>query len=223
MAIVFTMFTVATFFVLAYHTVRQLRLVSQLHAEAKSINVLQPQPSYAFSRLTSRTAVGVLVFIYFDFLVNPPTPGVVLPYITFTAVAVLLMAAAFVLPLLGMHDRLTHEKARLEAEVNEAVELTYREMQRQVRSKSYGHVDELEKALSGLLRMRERRRQARPRGPGSRRRCAGCWPPSGCRSSSGWSSSVCRGSWDEKRVSGQGRWSWTCVIDETEPGGSMIR
>jgi hypothetical protein len=155
LAFVITLFTIAAFFVLAYHTVRQLRYVSRLHAQARSVNLLQPQPAYAFSRLTSRTAIGVIAFLYLDFLVNPPTRGVALPYFTFTGVALLLMLAAFLLPLLGMHQRLAREKARLLAEVNAGVELAYRGLQKQVESKSYDQVDSLEKALSGFLRMRE--------------------------------------------------------------------
>jgi len=154
-AIAYTAITVAAFFVLAFHTIRQLRKVSQLHATAPTINLLQPRPTYAFSRLTSRTAIGVLVFLYFDFLINPPTPGASLPFFTLSAAAVALVIAAFLLPLLGMHQRLGVEKALLEGEVNQGVELTYRELQQQVRSKAYAHVDDLEKALSGLLRMRE--------------------------------------------------------------------
>ena len=154
-AVALTVFTVAAFLVLAYHTVRQLRMVSRLHAAARTINLLQPRPTYAFSRLTSRTALGVVAFFYFDFLVNPPTPGASLPYFTLAAVSLALMVAAFLLPLLGMHQRLAAEKARLEEEVNQGVEVAYRELQQQVRSKSYAHVDDLEKALSGLLRMRD--------------------------------------------------------------------
>jgi hypothetical protein len=155
LAIIFTILTVAAFFVLAYHTLRQLRRVSRLHAEATSINLLQPQPTYAFSRLTARTAIGVVVFLYVDFLVNPPTPGVVLPYITFIAVATLLMAAAFLLPLLGMHRRLQDEKARLIAEVNQAVETVYRRLLGQAGARPSKDVNELDKVLSGLLRMRD--------------------------------------------------------------------
>jgi hypothetical protein len=65
------------------------------------------------------------------------------------------MTAAFLLPLLSMHLRLAGEKARLESEVNQAVELAYRELRDQVRSKAMARVDELDKALSGLFRMRE--------------------------------------------------------------------
>jgi hypothetical protein len=151
----YTFLTVASFFILAFHTIRQLRRVSQLHAAARAINLLQPGPTYAFSRLTSRTAIGVLAFLYFDFLVNPPTEGVWLPYFTFTGVALVLMAAAFLLPLLGMHRRLSSEKARLEGEVNQGMESVYRDLQQRVRSKSYAQVDSLEKALSGFVRMRE--------------------------------------------------------------------
>jgi hypothetical protein len=154
-ALVFTIFTAASFLILGFHTFRQLRQVSELHRAATTINLLQPRPTYAFSRLTARTAIGVLAFLYFDFLVNPPTPGVALPYFTLLGAALALMVAAFLLPLLGMHGRLVAEKARLEVEVNQGMETAYEELQKQVRNKTYTHVDELEKALSGMVRMRE--------------------------------------------------------------------
>lgn len=155
LAVAFTIFTVACFLILGFHTVRQLRQVSELHRAATMINMLQPRPTYAFSRLTSRTAIGVLAFLYLDFLVNRPSPGIALPYFTFTGAALVLMAVAFVLPLLGMHQRLAAEKARLAEAVNQEMEIVYRQLQEQVRSNAYGRADQLEKALSGVLRMRD--------------------------------------------------------------------
>jgi hypothetical protein len=154
-ALVISAFISATFLVLILHTIRQLRMVSELHAAATTINLLQPRPTYAFSRLTSRSAIGVLVFMYADFAFNPPSPGATLPYVVLMAATVAVEAGAFLLPLLGMHQRLTREKARLEAEVNESVEAAYRGFLQQARSGTYDHLNELDKALSGLLRMRE--------------------------------------------------------------------
>jgi hypothetical protein len=154
-AVVLTVFNVASFFVLAYHTVRQLRRVSQLHAAAQTINLLQPRPTYAFSRLTSRTAIGVAAFLYFDFLINPPTSGAALPYFTLAGAALVLMLAAFLLPLLGMHRRLAAEKARLETEVSQSLETAYQDLLAGVRSRDYASVGDLDKTLASLLRMRE--------------------------------------------------------------------
>jgi hypothetical protein len=150
-----TAFVTATFLVLALHTIRQLRKVSELHDVAMNINLLQPRPTYAFSRLTSRTAMGVLLFLYFDFVVNPPAPGASLPFFVLVGATVIVEAAAFLLPLLGMHQRLAREKARLEAEVNESVEATYRGFLAESRSGTFDRLNELDKALSGLLRMRD--------------------------------------------------------------------
>jgi hypothetical protein len=156
LAVIFTTLTIAAFFVLGYHTIRQLRNVSRLHTEARSINLLQPQPTYAFSRLTARTAIGVVAFLYIDFLVNPPAnAAVALPYFAFTGGGLLLMGAAFIVPLLGMHRRLASEKVRLETEASQAIETVYRELQRQAGSQSFKNVDDLDKALSSLLRMRD--------------------------------------------------------------------
>jgi len=154
-AVVTTVFTVAAFFVLAYHTVRQLRRVSQLHAAAPTINLLQPRPTYAFSRLTSRTAIGVVAFLYFDFLINPPAGGAAFTYFVLTGGALVLMAAAFFLPLFGMHQRLVTEKARLNAEVNLTLETAYQDLLQGVRSRDYAGVGDLDKTLASLLKMRE--------------------------------------------------------------------
>ncbi len=155
LAVVYTALTVAAFFVLALHTIRQLRQVSRLHAAASTINLFQPRPTYAFSRLTSRTAIGVLAFLYFDFLVNPPTSGVSLPYFTLTGAAAALMLVAFLLPLLGMHSRLTLEKTRLEAEVGAAVEAVYHDLLGHVRSGDHSDTGDLDQKLTSLLKVRD--------------------------------------------------------------------
>ena len=155
LAFLMTAFTTATFLILVLHSIRQLRKVSELHAAASNINLLQPRPTYAFSRLTSRSTLGVLLFLYLDFIINPPVGGSAGPYFVLLAVTLVVEAGAFLLPLLGMHQRLTREKAQLEAEVNSSVELAYRAFQQEVRSERFDRLNELDKALSGLLRMRE--------------------------------------------------------------------
>jgi len=154
-AVAITAFTVACVFLLAFQTIRQLRRVSQLHAAAQSINLLQPRPTYAFSRLTSRTAIGVVAFLCSDFLFNPPTAGVAFPLFVFAGVALAVMAAAFFLPLLGMHQRLVTEKARFNAEVNLSLETVYQDLLQGARTRDYASAGDLDKTLASLLRMRE--------------------------------------------------------------------
>jgi hypothetical protein len=56
-----------------YHTVRQLRMVSRIHASATDVNLFRLTPLYAFSGLTAQTGIGLLLMNYFGVLTDPAT------------------------------------------------------------------------------------------------------------------------------------------------------
>lgn len=47
------------------HTVRQLRLVSRIHRLAGNINLFHRIPVHAFSALTGRTGIGIVLLVYY--------------------------------------------------------------------------------------------------------------------------------------------------------------
>jgi hypothetical protein len=101
--------------VLLYHTLRQLRAVARIHAAATRLDLLRPAPLYAFSKLTSRTAIGIVLLLYSSVVIDPENWSgvdlvVILPWVVAPSIVAV---AAFVLPLRGMHDRLAAEKERL--------------------------------------------------------------------------------------------------------------
>jgi hypothetical protein len=154
--VVFTFFSVASALILIHHTIRQLRFVSHILAAAPTLNLFQVGPAYAFSRLTARTGIGLLLFAYFNFLLNPPTPAAPLTIVhIFTSAIVVVAIAAFVLPLLGLHQRLVQEKSRLESEVNRSVETIHHELQERVASRNFAGTDDLNTTLSSLLSLRQ--------------------------------------------------------------------
>lgn len=107
--------------VFVYHTFRQLRTVSRIHASATNVNLFQSAPLYAFSWLTARTGTGLLVLNAYSILTDPAT--FVNPALFGLVVFAWLAAvASFVLPLRGMHDRIAEEKRRLLADVNERLD-----------------------------------------------------------------------------------------------------
>jgi hypothetical protein len=116
-----------------YQTIHQLTMVSRIHATATRINLFQPDPLYAFSGLTARTAMGYLlladtaVLIMYEFTLEADlmTLGIM-------AFMVALATVTFVLPLLGMHRRMVEEKTRLESEANQRLEATIAELHRRV-------------------------------------------------------------------------------------------
>jgi hypothetical protein len=150
----FTAFGIACFFILAFHTIRQLRMVNKIHASASTINLFEASPAYAFSQLTARTGIGLMLFAYFDFVLNPPDPTEPLTYLLMGTVLVVAVAA-FVLPLLGMHQRLVQEKNKVEADINRGVETIHRKLQERMASENFANLEELDKTLSILLSLRE--------------------------------------------------------------------
>ena len=114
--------------VFVYHTYRQLRLVARIHREAQRLDLYDEAPLFAFSRLTARTGLAYLAVAYFTLTVNSGslTGDIVSLGTSITAVCVGI--ACFVLPLLGIHGRLTVEKARLMEAANRRLQVVTGEL-----------------------------------------------------------------------------------------------
>jgi hypothetical protein len=149
-----TIFTVACLLILAYHTIRQLRMVSHIHTLATSINLFHAGPVYAFSELTARTGIGLIFFACFIMLLSTPAPSDLIAYLSIISI-VAMAVAAFVLPLRGMHRRLLKEKAQLETRIADGMEVAHEELQARLRARNFANADELDKVLSSLLSLRE--------------------------------------------------------------------
>ncbi len=137
-----------------YHTVHQLRMVSHIHARAKRVSLFQSTPVYAFSRLTAQSGIGLLLLNYFSYLTDPATlvnPALIALVVSASLVAV----ACFVLPLLGMHERLLSEKKRLSAEVNTRLEATMQEVFRRADTNELTQMDQLNQLVASLITARD--------------------------------------------------------------------
>ncbi len=143
--------TLVCFGALVYQTVHQLTMVSRIHAAVMHINLFQPDPLYAFSGLTVRTAMGYLfladtaVLVMYEFMLetDPLAVGIM-------AFMMLLAAVTFVLPLRGMHRRMVEEKGRLESEANRRLETAIAELHRRVDTMDLTEMSELYRAISSL-------------------------------------------------------------------------
>jgi hypothetical protein len=130
--------------VFIYHILRQLRLVDTIHAMAKHINLFQLGPIYAFSSLTARTGLVIVLYVYYDYfffyyLGVQGNPGLIE---TVGLVGMFVVAlACFVLPLNGIHRRLVQEKAHLLAEANRRTERTISALHQRVDDGEYDKVD----------------------------------------------------------------------------------
>jgi hypothetical protein len=154
---------------LVYLIYRQTRIVSQLHRSVVRVDLLQPGPLHAMSRLTARNAVALLVIQLF--LVLVPLPNVsesvrlalAIIVVPFMAVSV----AAFVVPLRGMRALLERERDRRTAVVASRLDATLITLHDVVDEETSGspdpeasrlaqvRIDALNKALSSLLQERD--------------------------------------------------------------------
>ncbi len=108
-------FISAVLFVLVFHTIRQLRIVSSLHRSAVAIDLYHPTALHAMSRLTARSA---FLFIALAVMIDLPYPGTseqiwIETVVLFGLPLLGLAAVVFFLPLRGLHDRLAEEKQKL--------------------------------------------------------------------------------------------------------------
>lgn len=146
---VFTMVAFSVMGALVIQTMRQLGQVSRLHKQATDLNLFRLRPLHAFATLTSRTGLGLAVFMVYNAsaeagnLNTANTVGLI--GVGFLAVVV------FVAPLLGMRGRLVEEKARMLHTTNEALELTINRVHEQVNADAHDRMDGLSTTLNTLV------------------------------------------------------------------------
>ena len=135
--------------------IRQVRLIAYVHRSATNINLYESDSHHAFSRLTARAALALVAPIYFMSLISYLKEGGIEVTSTSTkfmiVFAMLVSAAVFILPLLGMRRRLVDEKNRLMVESDRHIEMTTRDLHQRVGSGTYERMDDLNKALASLM------------------------------------------------------------------------
>ncbi len=134
---------------LIFHTVRQLRLVSRIYAQHVHINLFALGPLYAFSQITARTAIGLLVIVLFWSIANPQSYNLLAGMASGYGF-ILFAAITFLLPLLGIHNRLTEEKERLRAENDRRMQVAADDLYQQVDSHEFQRMTALKDLLTAL-------------------------------------------------------------------------
>lgn len=147
-------FMLATFICLVIRSVRQLRLVRRLHAQATNINLLKLEPAHAFSALTSRTGIGIIFVLVFSLPLNP-TPLDTTLDTSLTVMTLLLSIAVFVLPIIGIRNHLEEEKRRVLNETSDLLQATSDRLHDLVRGNDYQDINGTKEAVEALIRERE--------------------------------------------------------------------
>jgi hypothetical protein len=135
---------------LVYHTIHQLRLVSHLYADKANVNLFDISPLYAFSVLTSKTAVGVLIYNYLWTITMPADLMSTSISIAIGSFFVLVNIVTFIWPLLGVHGQLVQEKQRLLREGSQLLETTITELYGRAKAGELDRIDELRVTMASL-------------------------------------------------------------------------
>lgn len=141
--------------VVIYQVVRQLQLVSRLHDQAVRVDLFHPAPLHAFSHLTVRAGIALVVIAAWSVVTSPPELLLTPVSVVFIAGVFVIGGAAFVLPLRGMQHRLAAEKDRLADGVSERLALTLDRLHAAVDSGDLAPADQIQKTLTALSQERE--------------------------------------------------------------------
>lgn len=137
-----------------YHTIRQLRLVNRTVRMVEQFDLFRLEPVYAFSALTSRTAVAWVLLVTFT-LLTTPIQAAPIPTLSMLTIQLVLATAAFILPLRVVNSRLVSEKRRLLAELDQRVKATLARLHRYLDGNSLAEVPQLNSVIAGLTAERE--------------------------------------------------------------------
>lgn len=137
-----------------YHTIHQLRVIHRLYTTQAAVDPFHPEPLYALSSITSRTAIVILANSYGWFGVNmasgPVGPSNLVSLVVTNVFFVGLGLLIFIWPLWGAHRLL--ETAKHEAMSTNAYHyrIAVEELHSNVANRAIDPAEGWEKALSAL-------------------------------------------------------------------------
>jgi hypothetical protein len=144
-----------------------LRLVAEIHRDATAIDPFDRGPIYAFSRFTVFIGLAIVVGTYYTVTVNAPFLAGNVPAQSLLPFTSVLGAAAFVVPLWGIHGRLVRKKDELMRDVSHQIRTAGAALKTQVEAGSFDESKPIHDALAGLAIVRDQVREL-PTWP---------WPP----------------------------------------------
>lgn len=149
-----TSFMMATFLAFLVRSIRQLLMVRALHERATKIDLLNLAPAHAFSGLTARAGIGLSLVVVVGMVVDPMASTAPVNLLLSLVVG-LVAVGVFVIPVVGMQDRLEEEKRRELEKVNQSLRAMRARLHAHVQQEEYGQMTQFEAALAALLRERD--------------------------------------------------------------------
>jgi hypothetical protein len=157
--LVLTTFLASTFLCLLLRSVRQLRTVDMLQQRAVNIDLLNLEPAHAFSMLTARTGIGLILLLILAYLYDPFKALTALDVFWY-GLTVILAAAIFAVPVMSLRGRLIEEKRRALADTTYHLRLAREILHSKVRDKNLTDMKEIDAGLASLARDLELYRRA---------------------------------------------------------------
>lgn len=148
--------SVLTFFVggtFIQHLIHQLLTVRRLYGRITHVDLYDLEPLFAFSNLTARAAIGIILLQYAIVALLPGEAKltVLVPVAVLTVVAVVV----FVWPLTGIHRLLEEEKSLQMAAVDQRLKAIVATLYERVDSGRLTGMEEVEKTITSLKTTRD--------------------------------------------------------------------
>lgn len=136
--------------ILFYHTVHQMRIISRIYSTYTHVDLFQLGPLHAFSTLAARIAISIAIMTYawiYAFSGSANISDTLTP-----ALAIPLLFATFILPLMGIHRILQQEKGKLQSENALHLKAALAELHHRREAGDYGQIDGVSKAIDALTK-----------------------------------------------------------------------
>lgn len=133
-----------------YHMIHMLIMVDRTHRMSKPFNIYNREPIFAFSELTAKSSLAILLLATLNIVLIPaPMIDSRILFLEITLVPIGL--AAFIMPLWEAHRRLVEAKRRLQATTERKIESTIRQLHISLETDDTGKMEFLNKALASLV------------------------------------------------------------------------
>ncbi len=133
--------------------IRSLFNISRIYDQVKRINLYNLTPLYALSAFTSRVGMIFVVFVLINFATaSLYGGGFTLFYLVLFALCAVLV---FVLPLLGIHQRLVEKKEKLQSEAGERVHAAFNRLNKEQAAGKLKDIGNTRQMVDAMIRQRE--------------------------------------------------------------------
>lgn len=143
-----------TFMCLLVRSFRQIKMISELHAQATNIELMKLEPAHAFSKLTSRTGIGLFLTGLFGLFYNPDSMNSswsILSYIFVVSISL----AIFIIPVIGIRSNLQEQKRNELYRMEDLIRITNDSLHQKIENSDFDDLGGIQSALNMLTRERD--------------------------------------------------------------------